>query len=40
MIFLGKEEVEKLVDPNEIMDQIERLTGSSGRMPTICRPAR
>ena len=23
MIFLGKEEVEKLVDPNEIMDQIE-----------------
>lgn len=23
MIFLGKEEIEKLVDPNEIMDQIE-----------------
>ena len=31
MIFLGKEEVEKLVDPNEIMDQIEeayRIFGS------------
>lgn len=25
MIFLGKEEIEKLVDPNEIMDQIEEV---------------
>ena len=40
MLFLGKEEIEKLTDPQEMMDQIEEAYRILAQMNIICRRVR
>ena len=37
MIVLSKEQIEEMVDPDQMMDQIERHTGSMDQASSICR---